>query len=121
MSVGGVSVRIVTDDLEIVAFASSRVLWAWLERNHADHPGAWVRLSKARSSRPSVDFHELLEAGIAFGWSESTRRAFDHDSYLQRFTPRRARGTQSERNLAIADRLERDGRMTDAGRRALGR
>ncbi len=69
----------------------------------------------------SIGFHDLLEAGIAYGWSESTRRAHDSTSYLQKFTPRRTRGTTSERNLAIADRLEAEGRMTPAGRQALGR
>ncbi|MEA5117362.1 MAG: hypothetical protein VB036_07070, partial [Propionicimonas sp.] len=64
---------------------------------------------------------DLLEAGLAFGWSESTRRANDRTSYLQKFTPRRTRGTASARNLAIADRLESESRMTPAGRRALGR
>ncbi len=62
------------------------------------------------SGVPSVSFHELIEAGIAYGWRESTRRAYDSQSYLQ-FAPRRARGTTSGRNLAIADRLEAEGRV----------
>lgn len=109
------------DELEVVSFATTEELWAWLAVHHTDHPGVWVRLQKVSSPVPSVGFHDLLEAGIAFGWSESTRRAGDERSYLQRFTPRRARGTTSARNLAIAERLESDGRMTPAGRRALGR
>ena len=109
------------DELAVVAFTDRRELWEWLERNAATHPGVWVRLERAGSDRPSVGFPDLLEAGIAHGWSESTRRAGDATSYLQRFTPRRTPGTTSPRNLAIADRLEREGRMTPAGRRALGR
>ena len=69
----------------------------------------------------SIGFHDLLEAGIAYGWSESTRHPHDSTSYLQKFTPRRTVGTTSERNLAIAERLEAEGRMTPAGRQALGR
>lgn len=103
-----------------VAFASRDDLWAWLGEHASAHSGVWVRLANARGAFPSVTFHELLEAGIAFGWSESSRRAFDDVSYLQRFAPRRARGTASERNRLIAERLESQGRMTPAGRRALG-
>ncbi len=110
-----------SDELEVVSFATVGELWSWLGAEHASHPGVWVRLPKAGSDVPSVGFHDLLEAGIAHGWSESTRRAYDSRSYLQRFTPRRSRGTASARNVAIADRLEADGRMTPAGRRALGR
>jgi uncharacterized protein YdeI (YjbR/CyaY-like superfamily) len=115
------SVVSVNGDLEIVGFSTTDELWSWLDENHARHRGVWVQLQKVGSSQPSVTFHDLLEAGIAFGWSESARTAFDRTSYLQKFTPRRTRGTTSRRNLAIADRLEREGRMTPAGRRALGR
>lgn len=108
-------------ELDILDFATTGELWNWLEEHHESHPGLWVRLQKSGSRTPSVTFHELLEAGIAFGWSESTRRAYDGSSYLQRFAPRRTRGTTSPRNLAIAQRLEAEGRMTAAGRRALGR
>ena len=106
---------------DAIVFASRGELWSWLGTHAADHPAIWVRLANSRKAFPSVTFHELLEAGIAFGWSESTRRAGDHESYLQRFGPRRARGTTSERNRRIADELERTGKMTDAGRVALGR
>ena len=103
----------------IVAFATRDDLWRWLAENGSTHAGVWVRLAKAGSGVPSVTFHELLEAGIAFGWSESTRRSGDASTYLQRFTPRRTRGTTSVRNLEIAARLEQQGRMTESGRAAL--
>lgn len=108
-------------ELDIIAFSSQEHLWSWLDRNHATHQGAWVRLQNADSRTTSISFQDLLEAGIAYGWSESTRRGYDSTSYLQKFTPRRSPGTASDRNRAIADRLEAEGRMTPAGRRALGR
>ncbi len=106
-------------DLEVIAFATVPELWRWLDEHHADHPGVWVRLEKTSSHSPSVRFHDLLEAGIAYGWSESTRRAHDRTSYLQKFTPRRQRGTTSARNKQIAERLQTEGRMTEVGFRAL--
>lgn len=108
------------DGLEIVAFEDLAALRTWLEGVGTSHPGVWVRLQRARSPHPSVTFHDLLVEGIACGWSESTRHACDDRSYLQRFTPRRTRGTASERNRRIAAELEEAGRMTDAGRAALG-
>jgi hypothetical protein len=97
------------------------MLRSWLEIHHSNHPGLWVKVQKISSGVPWVSFHELLEAGFAYGWSESTRRACDSQSCLQEFAPARVRGTASGRNLAIADRLGAEGRMTSAGRRALGR
>lgn len=110
-----------SEELERGSFESVDDLWAWLEENHETHPGLWVVLQKTSSSVPSVTFHDLLEAGIAFGWSESTRMAHDETSYLQKFSPRRTKGTVSARNMAIADRLQAEGRMTPAGRVALKR
>lgn len=109
------------DELQIVSFPTVQHLWSWLERHHDAHPGVWVELQKAGSPEASIGFHDLLEAGIAYGWSESTRRGHTPTSFLQKFTPRRTRGTTSERNSRIADRLESEGRITPAGRRALGR
>ena len=106
--------------LPIVGFETEAELWAWLEANHRTSPGVWVRLGKARGGLASVDFHQLLTAGLAYGWSESTRRGHDERSYLQRFTPRRRPGTVSPRNLEIVARLEREGRLTRAGRLAIG-
>ncbi|MDF1489545.1 YdeI/OmpD-associated family protein [Tessaracoccus caeni] len=108
-------------ELDHRSFESVDELWAWLTENHQSHPGLWVVLQKKGSLKPSITFHDLLEAGIAFGWSESTRRANDRHSYLQKFTPRRTKGTTSARNTAIAERLETEGRMTPAGRSALQR
>lgn len=108
------------DGLVVVEFASSEELASWLASQDRFHPGVWVRVSRKHSPRHSVTFNELLELGIAYGWSESTRCRFDDHSYLQRFSPRRTTGTTSQRNLVIARKLIDEGRMTDAGRAALG-
>jgi uncharacterized protein YdeI (YjbR/CyaY-like superfamily) len=105
----------------IMEFRSGEELWSWLNTVDATaSPGSvWVRLYKRASRRPSITFDDLLEAGLAHGWSESTRKSFDEISYLQRFSPRRTKGTTSARNLGIIQRLEQEGRMTAAGRAAL--
>jgi uncharacterized protein YdeI (YjbR/CyaY-like superfamily) len=108
------------DGLDVVEFADVEALRGWLASRDVAHPAVWVRLRRARSNVPSVTFHELLEEGIAAGWSESTRHAYDADSYLQKFGPRRTRGTASPRNRAIAERLAAEGRLTPGGRLALG-
>lgn len=108
------------DHLEIRSFADAEALETWLRQHDTTHPGIWLRLPKAHNPAPSVTFEQVLELGLAHGWSESTRRTHDDHTYLQRFTPRRARGTTSARNRRIAQRLHAEGRMTEAGRIALG-
>lgn len=108
------------DNLPIRSFGSAHELRTWLEANHATSQGIWLRIFKKGAGVPSVAFEDVLDEGLCFGWSESARRAYDAASYLQRFTPRRAVGTQSARNRARACALIEAGRMTAAGLRALG-
>jgi uncharacterized protein YdeI (YjbR/CyaY-like superfamily) len=85
---------VVHDGLEVVEFPDRSTLRTWLVANAATHPGVWVHLTGAGSD--------------------------DGEAYLQRFTPRRTRGTASERNQRLVERLESEGRMTMTGYRALG-
>jgi uncharacterized protein YdeI (YjbR/CyaY-like superfamily) len=110
----------VHQSLEVVEFGDRAELRTWLTGRDSTHAGVWVRLARAGSGRRSVSFTDLLEEGLCFGWSESTRRAGDDGSYLQRFGPRRERGTTSERNRRLVTRLAAEGRMTPAGYAALG-
>lgn len=108
-------------DLPVHAFESAAKLRAWLSTHHSTSQGLWVRIFKKGSAVPSITFGELLDEGLCFGWSESTRKKGDDDSYLQRFTPRKTIGTQSKRNQARVEQLVQEGRMTKAGLAALGR
>jgi uncharacterized protein YdeI (YjbR/CyaY-like superfamily) len=108
------------DGFPILSFASGSQLRAWLQANGATSDGIWLRIFKRGSGVESVTFDEVLDAGLCFGWSESKRLAEDNHSYLQRFTPRRAKGTKSERNRRRVERLIEEGLMTSQGLRALG-
>lgn len=108
------------DGLDIHTFKTATDLDRWLKHHHQTSPGIWVRLFKANTARPCPSFMDLLELTLAYGWSESQRRSYDNQSFLQRITPRSTKGTTSERNRQVAERLIAQGKMTDAGRTALG-
>ena len=110
-----------SNDLPVLTFGSAEALRSWLIVHHATSPGIWVRIYKRSSGIQSVRFEELLDEGLCFGWSESTRRRGDAVSYLQLFTPRKTPGTTSVRNLVRAEQLSHEGRMLPAGVRALQR
>ena len=107
-------------ELETLEFPSGLALRSWLESNSDSSPGVWVRVFRAGGRVASVTFEQLLDQGLCFGWSESQRLRHDDVSYLQKFTPRRTRGTTSARNLAHAAKLIASGQMTAAGLMALG-
>lgn len=87
------------DNLPILEFETAELLRTWLEDNYATSKGIWLRIYKKSSVVRSVTFKQVLDEGLCFGWSESARRKYDDDSYLQKFTPRKTVGTQSARNL----------------------
>jgi uncharacterized protein YdeI (YjbR/CyaY-like superfamily) len=108
------------NELHIMTFENGNELRTWLVENHSNSDGIWVRIFSKHSNVPTVTFEELLDEGLCFGWSESTRRKYDQDSYLQRFTPRKTVGTKSSRNLERVRELMKNGRMTSSGLKALG-
>jgi uncharacterized protein YdeI (YjbR/CyaY-like superfamily) len=102
-------------ELPIVELAD-RAAWAgWLSANHDTSPGAWLKLAKKGSPRPTVTQAEAVEEAICFGWIDGQVGRYDEHFYLQRFTPRRPRSKWSEINRERARRLIDDGRMQPAG------
>ncbi len=108
------------EGLPVQEFQSRDELRSWLLENEKISGGIWVRIYKSKSGVKTVSFHEVLEEGLCFGWSESLRHALDDKSYLQKFTPRKSSKTQSERNLKLVEKLERENKMRESGYLALG-
>ncbi len=108
------------EGFEMKSFEDLQSLHNWLVDNYQSSPGIWVRLYRVNSKIPSVTFLEVLEEGLCYGWSENLRHPYDDVSYLQRFTPRKGKATESERNKKLIMKLENEGRMTQHGYDALG-
>jgi uncharacterized protein YdeI (YjbR/CyaY-like superfamily) len=103
------------DDPPILLFASSAAFEAWLEDNHADSAGLWLKIAKKGSGVASITYAEALELALCFGWIDSQKRSFDGKFFLQRFTPRRPRGKWSRINRDKAVELIDAGAMRPAG------
>jgi uncharacterized protein YdeI (YjbR/CyaY-like superfamily) len=106
---------VVPDDLPIVLFATAAELEVWLEENHANSPGLWLKIAKKGTDPPSVSYAEALELALCFGWIDSQKRGFDERYFLQRFTPRRPRGRWSRINREKVEGLLAAGSMRPAG------
>jgi uncharacterized protein YdeI (YjbR/CyaY-like superfamily) len=102
-----------------MAFSSPEKWEAWLDRNHAQPDGIWLRFYKKSSGQPSVTYAEALDLALCHGWIDSQVKGYDALSYLQRFSPRRARSVWSKINTGHVARLVRAGRMKPAGQRQI--
>lgn len=102
-------------DLPVLAFADQAALEAWLEAEHATAPGLYVRIAKKASGVPSVNWEQMVEVLLCFGWIDGRANRLDDSFYLQRITPRRPRSVWSSKNVATVERLITEGRMRPAG------
>jgi uncharacterized protein YdeI (YjbR/CyaY-like superfamily) len=103
------------DELPIALFATPADFERWLEANHTESQGVWLKIAKKTSGMHSVSHLEALELALCFGWIDSQRRGLDETHFLQRFTPRRPRGRWSRINREKAEELIAAGAMRPRG------
>lgn len=92
---------------------------AWLAANHGTTRGVWVASWRKASGRRPVAYEDLVEEAICFGWIDSTVNVLDDDRGLQLMTPRKPKSGWTRLNRQRVSAMESQGRMTDAGRRAV--
>lgn len=107
--------RSVSDGLPVLLCATPADLEVWLEENHSESDGLWLKIAKRGAPEPSVTYAQALELALCFGWIDSQKRGLDETHFLQRFTPRRPRGRWSRINRDKAERLIAAGEMRPAG------
>ena len=95
---------------------------AWLDENHKEPHGLWLRLAKKGTTAPtSLTYEQALDEALCHGWIDGQVRRLDKLTYRQRFTPRRARSAWSKRNTDHIKRLTGEGRIKPAGLAAVQR
>ena len=92
---------------------------AWLEGNHAQNSGVWLRLAKKGSKAATVSYQEALEVALCYGWVDAQRKPDSDDSWLLRFMPRGPRSLWSKINREKAEALIAQGEMKPAGLAAI--
>ncbi|KAI1390394.1 bacteriocin-protection, YdeI or OmpD-associated-domain-containing protein [Hypoxylon trugodes] len=111
-------------ELPALTVADAAAWLSWLSRNGGTSKGVWLTLAKKGAIKPtSLAYAQALDEALCYGWIDGQVRGGQGDTvnvcYTQRFTPRTARSSWSKRNVEHIARLEREGRMTEAGRLAV--
>ncbi|MHC4559395.1 MAG: YdeI/OmpD-associated family protein [Planctomycetota bacterium] len=98
-------------------YVTSRNQWRhWLSRHHSTETGIWLVFYKKETSKPTIDYEAAVEEAICFGWVDSIIKRIDAARYARKFTPRTDKSKWSLLNKKRADKMIKQGRMTDAGR-----
>lgn len=105
------------DPKKIRAFPSAAAFEKWLSTHHDTETELWLKFHKKDSGLKTVIYKEALDVALCWGWIDGIVKRFDEQSYLQRFTPRKAKSVWSQINRTNVARLIDAGRMTPHGLR----
>ena len=103
---------------DVLVFQDREAFRLWLFENCSSSAGVWLVFGKAGGPK-TVKAGEALEEALCFGWIDGQMQRIDDQTYKKYFSPRRAHSKWSEKNKALAERLEAQGRMTDFGRKKI--
>jgi uncharacterized protein YdeI (YjbR/CyaY-like superfamily) len=109
------------DGLPILHFLSPDEWEEWLEDEHAQSRGVWLKIARKGSGQMSVSYDDALDLALGYGWIDGQKGRFDDRHWLQRFSPRTSRSRWSKINRGRAEALIAAGRMRPAGLREVDR
>jgi len=108
---------IIPDPKKIKTFRTEAAFESWLKANHARETEIWLKIHKKDSGLPTVTYAQALDVALCWGWIDGIKKSFDERSFLQRFSPRKAKSIWSQINREHIARLVAAGRMTPHGLR----
>ena len=117
---------------DIMQFSDRAEFRQWLSDNCRSGAGVWLLFGKAgghpgyimtkhygsieAGGPKTIGAGEALEEALCFGWIDGQMQSIDDTAYRKYFSPRREKSKWSEKNKALAAKLEEQGLMTDFGR-----
>ena len=105
------------DPKKVRPFKDSAAFEAWLKKHHDKESELFIRMYKKSTGIPSITWSEAVDVSLCWGWIDGVRLRGDEDSFLQRYTPRRAKSRWSQINRTRVEALTKAGRMTPHGQR----
>jgi uncharacterized protein YdeI (YjbR/CyaY-like superfamily) len=107
-----------TENFIQVEIISAAQLRDWLEQNHTQKESIWLVTYKKEVPDKYVSTQEILDEILCFGWIDGIRRKLDEQKTMQLLAPRQVQHWTKTYKDRFS-KLEKEGRMTDAGREAV--
>jgi uncharacterized protein YdeI (YjbR/CyaY-like superfamily) len=87
----------------------------WLSQHHDKSNGIWLVFYKKHTGKSTLEYDEVVEEALCFGWIDSIVKKIDDEKYVRKITPRKADSRWSELNKKRVTKLQKQGLMTEAG------
>lgn len=101
--------------VEPLVFADRAEFRAWLDEFGETSAGVWLLFGK-KGGPVTLKASEALEEALCFGWIDGQMQSIDAAVYRNYFARRTPQSAWSDKNKALAERLEAQGLMTERGR-----
>ena len=102
-------------ELKVISFKTANAFEKWLAKNHNKINGILLRFFKKDSGKETITYKEAVDESLCYGWIDGRADKFDDESWIQRFTPRRAKSIWSKRNTENIERLTLLGKIKPSG------
>jgi len=106
--------------INILKAKNREELRLWLENNYEIQKECWVIVKRGRPQNDDTFWYiDAVEEALCFGWIDSTVKKLDTGITIQRLSPRKKGSIWSELNKERCRRMEKLGKMTQAGKKVL--
>lgn len=107
-----------TENFVQVEISSATQLREWLLKHHTQKESIWLVTYKKEIKEKYVSTQEILDEILCFGWIDGVRRKLDEHKTMQLISPRQVQHwTKTYKDRF--EKLEKEGRMTEAGRQSV--
>ena len=103
---------------EPIFFDGPEHFYRWLEAHHETETEVWVGLYKKATGKQTMSWSQAVDQALCFGWIDGVMNRIDDERHQQRFTPRKKGSNWSKVNVEKMARLEAQGLVAPAGRKA---
>ncbi|MDE5670661.1 MAG: YdeI/OmpD-associated family protein [Eubacterium sp.] len=103
---------------KLMQFENREEFRKWLSEYCRSDDGIWILFGKADGPE-TISASEALEEALCFGWIDGQMKRIDDKTYKKYFSQRRKNSKWSEKNKALVKSLEKQGMMTDFGRKKI--
>ncbi|MFC4231394.1 YdeI family protein [Parasediminibacterium paludis] len=107
-----------TENFEQIEITTANELRDWLAQNHAQKESIWVITHKKELKEKYVSKQDILDELLCFGWIDGIGRKLDESRTMLLISQRRAQHWSKSYKDRFA-KLEKQGRITEAGRQAV--
>jgi uncharacterized protein YdeI (YjbR/CyaY-like superfamily) len=104
-------------DLPVFRFKIAEDFHNWFLENHTREEGFWLRYYKKGTNKHTILHDQAVDEALCWGWIDGLGNKYDNESWVVRYTPRRAKSVWSKINVAKVEKLIVGKRMQPGGQK----